>query len=396
MIARYGGRSRMGVALLYARVKPCLALRLWKATSRLVRHALQTNVGLLNRCMLWSKESPSCNAPQKVIRSLKPMTCKRCGCLRHLCRCPYNASRDFPNIGKARSLVTAFHSLPSVRALYIAKIQSLCLVALHSIPKVVANMGGWSDQPYIYPTCTPLSERKTAYPYSSFNPRASTQAAYQAIYDQNRPKPQQNGPLLRFDQPSNPYMVTSGNGDVHYTPAAYEALQAKKKTKPEGKGPLINFNQHPDSWMVVNAQSVKYKPMPANTKKKVTILRWIQFALRILEEAGALGTLIMLICFTNMPTTFSWIMRIAVGRIESFVHKILIANNRIACLGCLRNSIRNLPPYQTSKSTNACKLCKLPHLRTLQRHWPPTFLRIHLPCLEQQLHGDHGVERSLA
>lgn len=172
-------------------------------------------------------------------------------------------------------------------------------------------MGGWSDQPYIYPTSTPLSERKTAYPYSSFNPRASTQAAYQAIYDQNRPKPRQDGPLIRFDQPSNPYLVTTGN-NVNYTPAAYEALQAKKKTKPEGKGPLVNFNQHPDSWMVVNAQSVKYKPMPANTKKKVTLLRWIQFALRILEEVGALATLTMLICFTNMPKAFSWIMRIAV------------------------------------------------------------------------------------
>lgn len=179
-------------------------------------------------------------------------------------------------------------------------------------------MGGGSDQPYIYPPCAPLSERRLAYPYSNFNPKATTQAAYQALYDQNRPRPKQDGPLIRFDQPVGSYMVVSGD-KVNYTPAAYEALQAKKKTKPEGKGPLINFNQHPDSWMVVSSQNVKYTPMPASTKTKVTAIRWVQFALRILEELGALGVLVCMICFKNMPKAFSWIMRLAV-RVQNMIY----------------------------------------------------------------------------
>lgn len=172
-------------------------------------------------------------------------------------------------------------------------------------------MGGASEQPYIYPSCAPLSERRLAFPYSNFNPKATTQAAYQAIYDQNRPRPKQNGPLLKFDRPVSSYMVVTGD-KVNYTPAAYEALQAKKKTKPEGNGPLINFNQHPDSWMVVDSHKPKYKPMPANTKTKVKAIRWVQFVLRVFEEIGALGLLVFMICFKNMPTVFAWIMRIAV------------------------------------------------------------------------------------
>lgn len=106
-------------------------------------------------------------------------------------------------------------------------------------------------------------------------------------------------------------MVVTGD-KINYTPAAYEALQAKKRTKPEGNGPLINFNQHPDSWMVVANQNPKYTPMPANTKTKVKAIRWVQFVLRVFEEIGALGLLVCMICFKNMPTVFAWIMRISV------------------------------------------------------------------------------------
>lgn len=180
-------------------------------------------------------------------------------------------------------------------------------------------MGGFSEQPYIYPTCAPRSERQLAFAQSNFNPRAATQAAQQAAYDRNRPRSWQNGPLVQFDQPVNSYMVVSGDGKVNYTPQAYESLQAKKKTKPEGKGPLINFNQHPDSWMVVTSQTPTYTPMPANTKAKVKTLRWIQFVLRVLEELGALGLLVCMICFKNMPKAFSWIMRIAV-RCHKSIH----------------------------------------------------------------------------
>ncbi len=173
------------------------------------------------------------------------------------------------------------------------------------------GMGG-SDAPFLYPPCTPLSQRRTAYPYSNFNPKAATQASYQSLQDSRSPKPRQNGPLIKLDQPSSPYMVVTGD-NVNYTPKAYEDLQARKRTRPDGKGPLINFNQHPDSWEIVTGRNVDYKPMPANTKTKVKALRWVQFALRILEEVAAAGLLVCMICFQHMPNVFAWIMRIVVS-----------------------------------------------------------------------------------
>lgn len=126
---------------------------------------------------------------------------------------------------------------------------------------------GASDQPYIY---EPSSQRRVAYPYSDFNPKAVTQASYQA-------------------------------------------LQEKDKNKAKQDGPLINFNAHPDSYMIVAGQNVNYKPLPANTKKSVTIIRWMQFGLRIHQEIAALGLLVCVICIKGMETSLSWIMRIAVS-----------------------------------------------------------------------------------
>ncbi|KAK3721716.1 hypothetical protein LTR37_002881 [Vermiconidia calcicola] len=116
--------------------------------------------------------------------------------------------------------------------------------------------------PYLY---TP---ERTVYPYSSFNPKAVTQASIKAAEDSRKPRPKQDGPL-------------------------------------------INFNAHPDSYMIVAGQNVNYKPMPARTKKEVAILRWVQFALRILEEICALGLLVCVICLRGMAVSLSWIMRIA-------------------------------------------------------------------------------------
>lgn len=128
-------------------------------------------------------------------------------------------------------------------------------------------MGGFSDQPYIYEP----QNRRIAYPYSDFNPKAVTQASYQKLRQQQSPE--------------------------------------KKKQD----GPLINFNQHPDSYMIVAGQNVNYKPMSPNTKRNVTVLRWIQFGLRIHQEVGALGMLVAVICIKGMVTSMAWITRIAVG-----------------------------------------------------------------------------------
>lgn len=122
---------------------------------------------------------------------------------------------------------------------------------------------GESDQPYIY------MPQRTVYPYSGFNPKAVTQAEYKKVQDEK-----------------------------------------KEKSKPEG--PLINFNAHPDSYMIVGAKQPRYTPMPARTKTEVTVIRWIQFALRVIEELGALGMLVCVICIQDVELSLVWIMRLAV------------------------------------------------------------------------------------
>ena len=124
-------------------------------------------------------------------------------------------------------------------------------------------MGGWneSSQPYIY---TP---QRTVYPYSQYNPRAVTQQ---------------------------------------------HEKDANAKPKPKQDGPLVNFNQHPDSYEMGLQRKSNCKPMPARTKKEVTVIRWMQFALRIIEEIGALGLLVCVICLRNMEPSVGWIVRISV------------------------------------------------------------------------------------
>lgn len=137
-------------------------------------------------------------------------------------------------------------------------------------------MGGGSEQPYIYQPNRPV------HPYAHFNPRAATQAAQKTAEDE-------------------------------------------KKEKPIKTGPLINFNAHPDSYMIVSGQNVNYRTMPPRTKKEVTIIRWIQFALRIIGELGALGMLVCVICLKNVSTGIIWIMRIAVS-IDALRYRRTIAD----------------------------------------------------------------------
>jgi hypothetical protein len=130
---------------------------------------------------------------------------------------------------------------------------------------------GDSGQPYIY---TP---QRTVYPFSGFNPKAASQAAYKAVEDE-------------------------------------------KKGKPKPDGPLVNFNAHPDSYMIVGAKDVKYKTMPARTKTEVITVRWVQFALRVMQEIGALGLFVCVICLQNVSLSIIWIMRLAV-RIHAVIQQ---------------------------------------------------------------------------
>ncbi|KAM3423641.1 hypothetical protein BST61_g1061 [Cercospora zeina] len=126
-------------------------------------------------------------------------------------------------------------------------------------------------QPYLYGQLE-SSRTSIAYPYSDFNPRAATQAHYQAF--------------------------------------AERAERQKKLSQQDGR-PLINFNQHPDSYMVVKNPEVHHEPLPPSTKGKIIATRWIQFAFRVLQELGALGTLVCVICLKMVNDGPGWIIRIA-------------------------------------------------------------------------------------
>ncbi|EME47416.1 hypothetical protein DOTSEDRAFT_31855 [Dothistroma septosporum NZE10] len=154
-------------------------------------------------------------------------------------------------------------------------------------------MGG-SDQPYLYdpaPNTRPLS-----FPYSDFNPRAATQA--------------------------------------HYAAMAERAERQKRKAAQDGR-PLISFNQHPDSYMVVNNPTVDHKPMSPNTKRNIVWTRWTQFVLRLLEEIGALGILVCVICLKMQNNGPGWIIRVApawdaVVTMYAIYHLLRPAKNRTA------------------------------------------------------------------
>ncbi|KAF2722932.1 hypothetical protein K431DRAFT_283439 [Polychaeton citri CBS 116435] len=127
-------------------------------------------------------------------------------------------------------------------------------------------MGGMSDAPYMYDG---PSQQRIAYPYSHFNPRAVTQA---------------------------------------------EAEKAKRRSqqseKPKQEGPLINFNQHPDSYMIIGGRQPDFKPLPPNTKKAITVVRWVQFAHRIINEISALGMLVCAILIKGMQGAERWLVTI--------------------------------------------------------------------------------------
>lgn len=129
----------------------------------------------------------------------------------------------------------------------------------------IAPMGA-SDSPYIY---DPPAQRKVAYPYSDFNPKAYTEASY--------------------------------------------ARSVASQPRPKQEGPLINFNRHPDSYEVVAGTQETHKPLPAGTKKAVVNVRWAQFALRVAQEVTALGLLAATICIKSTSGVETYLLRIPVS-----------------------------------------------------------------------------------
>ncbi|CAK4033726.1 hypothetical protein DOTSEDRAFT_31855 [Lecanosticta acicola] len=131
---------------------------------------------------------------------------------------------------------------------------------------------GASDPPFLYDPAPRNSQ--IAYPYSDFNPRAATQAHYAALADRA------------------------------------ERQKRKAQHQQEGK-PLINFNQHPDSYMIVNNPVTHFEPLPPNTKRDIVWSRWGQLLLRVVQEVGALGVLVCVICLKMDNDGPGWITRVA-------------------------------------------------------------------------------------
>lgn len=202
-------------------------------------------------------------------------------------------------------------------------------------------MGHGSEQPYLY---DPPANRKIAYPYSDFNPRAATEASYARL------------------------------------------STISTDSKPKKEGPLINFNQHPDSYMVVTGTQEQHKPLPRSTKKAVVSVRWVQFVFRLVQEIGALGLLVATICIKGTSGAETYLLRIPVSNMrDAFAQPKQVTDNRrsLASMGLPDYSLRRLPPYPSGQIPYRPQLGQLPHIRSHHGRRSDPTLHIHCTCYEQ-------------
>lgn len=207
-------------------------------------------------------------------------------------------------------------------------------------PRLVAAMGHGSEQPYIY---DPPANRKIAYPYSDFNPKAVTQASYARL------------------------------------------STISTDSKPKREGPLINFNQHPDSYVIVTGSQEQHKPLNPNTKKAVVSVRWVQFFFRLVQEIGALGLLVATICIKGTSGAETYLLRIPVSYLwnEGVDLKAFTDNRQSAAsMGLLDHSLRCLSPHSSGEIPNTPQLGKLSHVCSYhgRRSDPP--IHIHYTCFK--------------
>lgn len=229
----------------------------------------------------------------------------------------------------------------------------------------VAAMGGGT---FLYPPCTPLSQRTSQQSSSTCNPKAVTEAAYLAAQDS--PRSAQDGPLLRFD-----------GEKVDYTPKAYDDLHTRSRKRPLSEATTVNYNQHPDSWTVFAGHNVQYKPMPAHTKTAVTYVRRAQLGLRVLTELAAVGLLVAMILIQNISNVISWLLRVAVSLSHSGEQYTsgTILTCATACMGCDCHSLCTLPSLPICHRTHCRQFGQLPCLRPRDRCGPPPVLHHHVP-----------------
>lgn len=103
---------------------------------------------------------------------------------------------------------------------------------------------------------------------------------------------------------------------VDFDPKAYtrSTWQTPSPSYSRPAEPILNFNRHPDSYVAAPYGNTNAKEMPANTNKKVKLLRGGQLSLRVLELLGALGLLVCAICVKIPQTVPSYVVRITVSR----------------------------------------------------------------------------------
>jgi len=111
-----------------------------------------------------------------------------------------------------------------------------------------------------------------------------------------------------------PYLYNAPQ-DADFNPKAVTmaSRQPPSPTKKRPDGPLVNFNRHPDSYFVLPYGKSDVKPMGSNVKKTITVVRWIQFGLRLLNLLGAVGVLLCSIFIKGAQTSEGYIMRIPVS-----------------------------------------------------------------------------------
>lgn len=139
------------------------------------------------------------------------------------------------------------------------------------------------------------------------------------------------------------------------TRASYCSIASSTSTpKPKQEGPLIDFNRHPDSYIIVPSARPNVPPMHPNTKQRINTARWIQFALRLLQLAAALGALICVIIIRGVNDVQGWILRIPVSIVPNLLPLLIIADSSItACCRCCSLRLCPLQPSALAEKTSS-------------------------------------------
>jgi hypothetical protein len=111
-----------------------------------------------------------------------------------------------------------------------------------------------------------------------------------------------------------PYLYNAPQEVDTFNPKAV-TMASRQPPSPTKKpdGPLVNFNRHPDSYVILPYGKTEVKPMGSNVKKIITIVRWIQFSLRLSNLLGAVGALLCSIFIKGTQSTEGYILKIPVS-----------------------------------------------------------------------------------